>query len=92
MLRGLYVKDICERVGEVGGISDEKKWLPSHDVTGRHPEKIYMKMIAFHIKKGFYRLLSLVLFCKCHEILDFVLHNLLSQRYIKKNHLNSNAI
>lgn len=24
MLRGLYVKDICERVGEVGGISDEK--------------------------------------------------------------------
>jgi hypothetical protein len=47
MLRGLYVKDICERVGEVGGISDEKKWLPSHDVTGRHPEKIYMKMIAF---------------------------------------------
>jgi hypothetical protein len=24
MLRGLYVKDICERVGEVGRTSDEK--------------------------------------------------------------------
>lgn len=78
-----------------------KKILPS--ATTRRPENFQIKKITFldgliiwtnaiHIKKGFYRLLSLMLFCKCHEILDFVLHNLLSQRYIKKNHLNSNAI